>query len=110
MLLRTKATTKELLEQVFVPREFRDPDYKKELKNTVFIVYRDWTYRSSNYLSISVLIEDLDEYRDIHYIIGGLPKSMIGDMGTTTSRQRQLFKALDNNDIAFEILEGYHDN
>lgn len=107
MLIQTNESSSDLLDNVFKTGLFGDVKYSSIIgRNSQFIVFEDYTFANGNYMTISIIIEDKEEYRLIHFVEGGSARGIFRfDWGAGHKRKQRLLKALKENGISYKILE-----
>lgn len=107
MIIKTMQSAQELHQEIFKQQLFGAPKYTAKLEgNSIFYVYEQYTFRNGNYMTISVLLEDKETHRLIHFIPSGASRGLLGfTLGANASRETMLLKLLDLNNYQYEIIE-----
>lgn len=107
MLIKTNASIEFLQKKIFSNERYGVPKYQSKIEpNSLFIVFENFTLTNSNYMTISIVLEDKGENRFIHFVQAGASSGIFGfDWGAGHRRQQQFIKSLKEENITFEILK-----
>lgn len=109
MKIKTTTTVEELMKKIFVSPNFGEPLKTVNLDHGYkLIIFEEYTFRGNNYMTITVLIEDKEDYRIIHYVPSGSGSGLLGlDMGAAKSRIRAFPKFFQKADLPYEVILDY---
>ncbi len=107
MLIRTNESVSSLQNKIFNNNAFGTPIYKEKIgDSSVFMVYEEYTFRNGNFMTLSIVIEDKEEFRQVHFVQSGSSRGLFGfDWGAGNSRVNRFIKLLENEHISYEVVK-----
>ena len=107
MLIKTKHSVSEIRSKIIDQQNFGTPIHIEDIQGgSRLYVMEQWTLRNANYMTVTILIEEKEEYRLIHYVVSGTSRAIFGfDWGASSSREKKLLSLLETHNFQYQILE-----
>ena len=107
MLIKVQENIQTIQHIIFSNDRFGTPKYKERIgSSAIFMVYEEYTIANGNYMTVSIVLEELDFGCYIHFVQGGSSRGLFGfDWGSGRRREQRLIRVLDENNIQYEIVK-----
>lgn len=107
MIIKTTATKEEIKSKIFSSKFYKDLQKSLRLKDgTEVFIYNKYTFMANGDHTVTVIIEDYETYRLVHYIISGHKTGLLRiDFSINDSMYYQYSNQISESGIPYEIIE-----